>query len=68
MTLKLECLRDKILVHYQDQALEVHPFFVNRFAEKTDIIQNPPDNTLIIEFSGDLKVKDYDGLKLLIVR
>jgi hypothetical protein len=68
MTLKLTCLRNKVLVHYQDEALEVHPFFVNRFAEKIDIIQNPPDNTLIIEFSGDLKVKDYDGLKLLIVK
>jgi len=67
MTLKLTCLRNIVLVHYEDQALEVHPFFVNRFAEKMDIIRNPPDNTLIIEFSGALKVKDYDGLKLLIV-
>ena len=68
MTLKLTCLEDLVLVHYEDQTLEIHPFFVNRFAEKMDIIQNPPDNTLIIEFSGDLRVKDYDGLKLLIVK
>ena len=68
MTLKLTCLRDKVLVHYQDEALEVHPIFVNRFAENIEIIENPPDNTLIIEFSGALKVKDYDGLKLLIVK
>jgi hypothetical protein len=67
MTLKLTCKQDMVLVHYEDQALEVHPFFVNRFAEKMDIIRNPPDNTLIIEFTGDLKVKDYDGIRLLIV-
>ena len=67
MTLKRTCKQDMVLGHYEDQALEVHPFFVNRFAEKMDIIRNPPDNTLIIEFTGDLKVKDYDGIRLLIV-
>jgi hypothetical protein len=63
MMLKLTCLKDKVLVHYKGEALEIHPFFVDRFCQKWKLVKNNPDNSLMVEYDGELKIKDYDGVR-----
>ncbi len=64
----LTCIEKGVFVKVNGEDIEIHPYFVNRFAERMEILENPPDKTLVVSFTGIVFVKNYNGLKLLITK